>query len=68
MDTKELRLLSPERLRELAATSAATIRDLRFTVSTRQQSHVRSLRHAKRELARINTILHQLVAGTKKNA
>jgi ribosomal protein L29 len=57
MDTKELRSQSPKRLNELLAKTASRVRDLRFTVMTRQQTHVRDLRKAKRELARIKTIL-----------
>lgn len=63
MDTKELRTQSPERLRELLNKTAATVRDLRFTVRTRQQSHVRDLRNAKRQLATIRTILREKEAA-----
>lgn len=59
METKELRSMSVDRLRELAGEYAEKIRNLRFTVSTRQQGHVRTLRAAKRELAQLNTILHE---------
>jgi ribosomal protein L29 len=59
MNTKELRTQSPKRLRELLDKAAAAVRDLRFTVSTRQQAHVRDLRKAKRELARIKTVLRE---------
>jgi large subunit ribosomal protein L29 len=59
MDIKELRNMSADRLRELIAESAEKIRNLRFTVSTRQQGHVRTLRVAKRDLAQMNTILHE---------
>ncbi|MBD3251789.1 50S ribosomal protein L29 [Candidatus Uhrbacteria bacterium] len=60
MDIKELRNQSPKRLKELEAKAAAQIRDLRFTVLTRQQSHVRDLRKAKRDLAQIQTVLTEL--------
>ena len=59
MDRNELSTLSPERLRELINEAVTKIRDLRFTVSTRQQMHVRDLRKAKRELARLKTVLAQ---------
>lgn len=59
MDIKELRNLSVERLSSLIGETAEKIRSTRFTVSTRQQGHVRTLRTAKRDLAQMNTILHQ---------
>lgn len=55
MDAKELLTQSAERLDQLAAEARGTIRDLRFTVGTRQRANVRDLRHAKKELARILT-------------
>jgi ribosomal protein L29 len=57
MTIHELRNESPERLREEASKQRALIRELRFTIGTREQAHVRDLRKAKRELARIETIL-----------
>ncbi len=57
MTTNELRAESVERLREEAVKQRAIIRDLRFTIGTREQAHVRDLRKAKRELARIETVL-----------
>lgn len=57
--------MSPERLHEHAAKALSHIRELRFSVATRQQSRVRMLRVAKRELARINTVLRQRIAETK---
>jgi ribosomal protein L29 len=65
MDLKELRSMSPERLREHAAKALSQIRELRFSVGTRQQSRVRLLREAKKEFARINTVLRQRSAETK---
>ncbi len=59
MDIKELRNQSPKRLTELLAKTAAHVRDLRFTVMTRQQTRVRDLRKARRELAQIKTVLKQ---------
>jgi ribosomal protein L29 len=59
MDIKELRNQTPKRLNELLAKTATRVRDLRFTVRTRQQTHVRDLRKARRELAQIKTILKQ---------
>lgn len=57
MDIKELRNLSVERLHDSIGELAEKIRNVRFTVSTRQQGHVRTLRTAKRELAQMQTIL-----------
>jgi len=57
MTVQELRNESVERLREEATRQCALIRELRFTISTREQGHVRDLRNAKRELARIATVL-----------
>ncbi len=67
MDLKELRSMSQDRLREQAGKIASEIRELRFSVSTRQQTRTNLLRSAKRELARINTVLRQHIAG-KNNA
>jgi ribosomal protein L29 len=67
MDIKELRNMSTDRLRELIMESADKIRNLRFTVSTRQQGHVRTLRTAKREVAQLNTILREKELSTKSD-
>lgn len=64
MDIKELRNLSVERLRDLIGETAEKIRNTRFTVSTRQQGHVRTLRATKRDLAQMNTILRQKEVST----
>lgn len=56
MDVKDLRNQAPVRLLELANELRAKIRDLRFTVGTRQSANVRDFRTAKRDLARILTI------------
>lgn len=60
MDAKELRLKTREELLVLVAELTGDVRDLRSTVRTRQTRNVRDLRHKKRELARIQTILRQL--------
>ncbi|GMU25891.1 hypothetical protein KJZ71_03075 [Patescibacteria group bacterium] len=57
MDMKELRQHTLKRLQELAAVQASTIRDLRFTVGTRQSTHVRNLRKAKKDFARIQAAI-----------
>lgn len=59
MDIKELRNQSPKRLNELLAKTTESVRDLRFTVMTRQQARVRDLRKVRREIAQIKTILKQ---------
>lgn len=58
MDIKELRTQNPEALTRLAGELRASIRDLRFTVGTRSRSDVRDLRDAKRNLARVLTVLN----------
>lgn len=59
MEPKELRTQGMQQLRDLVRATASKIRELRFTVSTRQQGHVRQLRSAKRDLARVNTVLRE---------
>ena len=56
MDINEFRNQSPERLITLAAELRARIRDLRFTIGTRQRANVRDLRKVKKELARLLTV------------
>jgi ribosomal protein L29 len=56
MDIKELRLQSKEALDKTASELRAKIRDLRFTVGTGTRGHVRDLRTAKRNLARVLTV------------
>lgn len=67
MDSKELRNQTPKRLEELLAKALAHVRDLRFTVGTRQQTHVRDLRKAKRDVAQIRTILREKYMNEKSN-
>jgi ribosomal protein L29 len=57
MELKELRTHSSERLEQAAAELRAKIRDMRFTIGTRQRTDVRSIRHAKKELAQLLTVL-----------
>jgi ribosomal protein L29 len=65
MDIKELRNMSAERLHDLIGEAADKIRNMRFTVSTRQQGHVRTLRTAKRDFAQMKTILCEKEIVTK---
>jgi ribosomal protein L29 len=67
MTIQELRNESVERLREEAVKQCALIRGLRFTIGTREQAHVRDLRSAKRDLARIATALNERKAATPAN-
>lgn len=57
MDIKDLRNQSTERLEQVASELRARIRGLRFTVGTRQRTDVRTLRHAKHDLAQVLTVL-----------
>lgn len=57
INIKEIRNQSRERLMELQGELRAHIRNLRFTIQTRQRGNVRDLRKAKRDLARLSTIL-----------
>ncbi|MFA5185087.1 MAG: 50S ribosomal protein L29 [Patescibacteria group bacterium] len=65
MDAKELRLKTREELLALSAEIMGDLRDLKSTVRTRQTRNVRDLRHKKRDLARIQTILRQLATKEK---
>lgn len=58
MDIKELRNQSAEALQKTAAELRAKVRDLRFTVGTRQRADVRDLRNIRRDLARVLTVLN----------
>jgi len=61
MKVKDLRQLTSAELLNRAAELRGNIRDLRFTVTTRQHSKVRDLREAKKELAKVLTLLRQNV-------
>jgi ribosomal protein L29 len=65
MDAKELRQKTPAELKALAAELTGDIRDLRSTVRTRQTRNVRELRHKRRDLARVKTML-QAASQTAK--
>ena len=56
---KDLRNQPEATLKQMAEELQAKIRDLRFTVQTRQQTRVRELRNAKRDLARIKTVMNE---------
>lgn len=60
MNTNEIRQKSPEELRRMATELRGNIRDMRFKIATRQHNKVRSLREAKKDLARILSVLREL--------
>ena len=57
MKAKDIRQLTPQELKQHAAELRGEIRDLRFNITTRQNAKVRDLRKARKDLARIMTIL-----------
>lgn len=59
MKAKDLKQLTRVELEKQAAELRGKIRDMRFTITTRQQAKVRDMRKAKKDLARILTILSQ---------
>ncbi len=61
MKVKDLRQLTQAELLTRVGVLRGKIRDLRFTVTTRQHSKVRDLREAKQELARVLTLLNKEV-------
>lgn len=58
MDAKDLKHKQPDELRRMQDELCAQLRDLRFKVATRQWSKVRTIRSLKRDLSRIQTVLH----------
>lgn len=57
MKPNELRQKSPEELRRMATELRGDIREMRFKIATRQHNKVRTLREAKKDLAKILTVL-----------
>ena len=57
MEAKELQSKTPAELTRMADEIRAELRGLRFKVATRQHGKVRDLRHLRRDLARIQTVL-----------
>ncbi|MDD5437966.1 MAG: 50S ribosomal protein L29 [Patescibacteria group bacterium] len=57
MKAKDLKQLTTVELNSKAAELRGLVRDLRFKVTTRQNSKVRDLRKARRELAQILSAL-----------
>lgn len=55
LNPKELTQKTREELLKMASDYRAEIRELRFKIATRQHAHVRKLRNAKRDLARVLT-------------
>lgn len=60
MKTNELRQKSNEELTRLAVELRGNIRDMRFKIATRQHNKVRSLREAKKDLAKVLSVLREL--------
>lgn len=58
MDYKELKIKSPEELQKILTENIAKLRIMRFGVVSRQLKNVREIRTAKKENARILTLLH----------
>lgn len=58
LNPNELAQKTREELTTLISDARAEIRDMRFSVAMRQQTKVRSLRNAKRDLARLMTALN----------
>ena len=59
MNPKDLRLKTRDELTRLSTEMRASIRDLRFKIATRQFSKVRTIRNAKKDLARVLTALKE---------
>jgi large subunit ribosomal protein L29 len=58
MNPKDLRLKTRDELARHATELRAEIRDLRFKIATRQHAKVRTVRVAKKDLARVLTALN----------
>jgi len=59
MNPKDLKLKTGDELTRLATEMRAGIRDLRFKIATRQHTKVRTMRNAKKDLARVLTALNE---------
>lgn len=57
MKAKELKQMTQVELNAKAAELRGLVRDLRFKITTRQNSRVRDLRKARKDLARVLTTL-----------
>jgi large subunit ribosomal protein L29 len=57
MKVKDLQQLTQAELLKKASELRGEIRDLRFAIKTRQNNKVRNLRKARRDLARVLTVL-----------
>ncbi|MFA6304343.1 MAG: 50S ribosomal protein L29 [Patescibacteria group bacterium] len=76
MDFKELKKVSVAELVKLLAKYREQLRDLRFSISAKQQKNIRQIREPKQMIARILTLLNnhkadestdQTVAGDNLN-
>jgi ribosomal protein L29 len=59
MDIKELKTKSMQELEKLAAELRAVLRDGRFQLAMRQTKALKKTREARKDLARIETVLNQ---------
>lgn len=59
MKTSELREKSAEELKKLLSETEESARKLRFDLATRQVKNTKELRNAKRQAARILTIINE---------
>lgn len=66
MNPKDLAQKTREELAKLEADARAEIRELRFKISSRQNSKVRAVRDIKRDLARILTAMKAKLESIKK--
>ncbi|GEM_PF-559715 len=68
MKAKDIKQLSKGELMAQIAMLRGKIRDLRFTITTRQHAKVRDLLHARKDLARMLTIHKQMeISESDKN-
>jgi large subunit ribosomal protein L29 len=63
---KELREKSIDELQKLLVSAREHVRDLRFKVGTKQLPRVRQLRDARKEVARILTVLNEKRHDSRK--
>lgn len=68
MKVEEMRSLSVEELNKRANDAHQELFNLRFRLSTRQLVNHRELPRVKKEIARIETIIHEKQLGEQKKA
>lgn len=65
MKVKEIRVLSPEELSKQLEAAYQELFDLRFRLATKQLVNHRELPRAKREIARLKTIMRERELGIR---